>query len=720
MSPAYFASDWGALEHHTLIFRDPTNKQRRFIPLLMQDCARPDIIAHFAHIDWRRPWDESYNKLLAACRDEIEEMAKPERKADQFSECICRDQAPKQGLKRIKDGSVDDWWRADGEETSSGGAASDMNYLRSQLTCKFPTLLASLDSQTRDYASHRAEQGKNFIRLDDNYPEYSDLYKNLLDLHLLCLLQQQVPNLEVEEKRTLLEETVKLVQRPNLHSFIRHRALLLVSDIALLVADFKWYDYCYRLRQWLDNEAGARLDLGDHWLLSIAMLMGTKDIARRGTDKFDELQKSQQLAGEREHAALNIAEGLRSILVAASRVGKIAELSEERILATSRWIDLEYVKELSASRASQIRLLLLCCDLVNIAKVCGKSPKHQNVARAMRSLTSQAIDRIDREPIKEVAQRTVQLGDNPSVEAWDIEAIYMHSGDFWKRTDGNEFKLFLLRLYDVVIKERNDEECIGKGWESWRDYFSYIGLTSEDPDICKIAVSALKRGPPLTSGGTVSLIKPQGRIHFKSKVEAMDRSADRQRDFDAFVVSAKGEMSTRSFRDWAGGERVTLAIVFTDVVGSTSLGVELRDEAMNDVRRAHFAQSRRLIERFNGREIKTLGDGFMAAFKSADAALNYAIKLQRETGHPQIKIRAGIHIGPMQVEEGDVFGGTVNFAARVGGAFKGEEICLSDGAKEDIDRLGAAEHNRLKWKRHDGMVMKGFPGTFTLWSLRKE
>jgi class 3 adenylate cyclase/GTPase SAR1 family protein len=221
-------------------------------------------------------------------------------------------------------------------------------------------------------------------------------------------------------------------------------------------------------------------------------------------------------------------------------------------------------------------------------------------------------------------------------------------------------------------------------------------------------------------GQVVSLTEPEERIHFKSKVEDMDRSADRQRDFDAFVVSAKGEMSTRSFRDWAGGERVTLAIVFTDVVGSTSLGVELRDEAMNDVRRAHFAQSRRLIDRFNGREIKTLGDGFMAAFKSADAALNYAMELQRETGHPQIKIRAGIHIGPMQVEEGDVFGGTVNFAARVGGAFKGEEICLSDGAKEDIDRLGAAEHNRLEWKRHDGMVMKGFPGTFTLWSLRKE
>jgi class 3 adenylate cyclase len=109
----------------------------------------------------------------------------------------------------------------------------------------------------------------------------------------------------------------------------------------------------------------------------------------------------------------------------------------------------------------------------------------------------------------------------------------------------------------------------------------------------------------------------------------------------------------------------------------------------------------------------------MAAFKSADAALDYAIKLQRNTGHPQIQIRAGIHIGPMHVEEGDVFGGTVNFAARVVGTVKAAEIWLSDRTKEDIDRLGAAQHKGLGWERHDGVPMKGFPGLFTLWSVKK-
>ncbi len=218
--------------------------------------------------------------------------------------------------------------------------------------------------------------------------------------------------------------------------------------------------------------------------------------------------------------------------------------------------------------------------------------------------------------------------------------------------------------------------------------------------------------------GVVALAEPRERIHFRSKVEAMDRAADRHREFDAFVMSAKGETSTKSFQDWAGGVQVTLAIVFTDVAGSTALGEEIRDEAMNEVKRAHFARSRALIKQFEGREIKTIGDSFMAAFKCVGAALDYAQALHANTGHPRVKVRAGIHIGPMQVEKGDVFGGTVNFAARVVGAIPGAEIWLSDRAKDDLDRQGAKRHRGLEWEQQEGLAMKGFSGGFTLSRLK--
>ncbi|MEW6303394.1 MAG: adenylate/guanylate cyclase domain-containing protein [Verrucomicrobiota bacterium] len=220
-------------------------------------------------------------------------------------------------------------------------------------------------------------------------------------------------------------------------------------------------------------------------------------------------------------------------------------------------------------------------------------------------------------------------------------------------------------------------------------------------------------------GGKVSLAEPKERLRFASQVEAMEKSADRQRDFEMFVESARGETNTPSFTAWAGDERVTLAIVFTDIVGSTALGEELKDERMSEIRRAHFAQSRRLIAQCKGREVKTIGDSFMAAFRSVHQALDYAMALQADSGHAQVEIRAGIHIGPMQVEENDVFGGAVNFAARVVGAIKGAEIWVSDRAKEDLDRGGIGAHTQLQWDRHEGLPMKGFSGTFTLWSLRK-
>jgi class 3 adenylate cyclase/GTPase SAR1 family protein len=222
---------------------------------------------------------------------------------------------------------------------------------------------------------------------------------------------------------------------------------------------------------------------------------------------------------------------------------------------------------------------------------------------------------------------------------------------------------------------------------------------------------------PCPCGRFVSLVDPKDRLgeQFESKVEEMDKTADRRRDFETFVVSANAETQTQSFSGWAGGERVNLAIVFTDVQGSTAMEEEIKGAGMNQVRRAHFAQSRKLIERFKGREVKTIGDSFMAAFRTVEPALDYALALYSNTGHSKVRIRAGIHVGAMQVEDNDLFGSTINFAARVVGSIAGTEIWLSDRAKTDIDAFGAPSHKDLKWEEHK-VKPKGFPET-TLWAL---
>jgi len=68
MSAHTFSSDWQQLEVGTFRFRDPLNKNRRFIPLRLDDAAIPDSLRQFQFVDWRNKSDSEYQKLLAVCR----------------------------------------------------------------------------------------------------------------------------------------------------------------------------------------------------------------------------------------------------------------------------------------------------------------------------------------------------------------------------------------------------------------------------------------------------------------------------------------------------------------------------------------------------------------------------------------------------------------------------------------------------------------------------
>src|SRR5215471_8012149 len=171
--------------------------------------------------------------------------------------------------------------------------------------------------------------------------------------------------------------------------------------------------------------------------------------------------------------------------------------------------------------------------------------------------------------------------------------------------------------------------------------------------------------------------------------------------------------------EWPRDDRVTLAIVFTDIVGSTALGRALGDEEMSGVRRAHFGHSRALLAQHAGREIKTIGDGVMAVFRSIGAALDYAHALYLDPGHSALQargVRAGVHIGSVDVVGDDIFGTEVDVAARVVGGIEGAEIWLSDRAKRDLERAGARRHRGLQWLPHEGVELKGI-GPERLWSL---
>jgi len=83
LSPAALGSDWVKLERSTVLFRDPTNADRRFVPLLLADCTLPGTLQRYKYVDFRQETQEAFDELVVACRDEAEtavSMAQEESK----------------------------------------------------------------------------------------------------------------------------------------------------------------------------------------------------------------------------------------------------------------------------------------------------------------------------------------------------------------------------------------------------------------------------------------------------------------------------------------------------------------------------------------------------------------------------------------------------------------------------------------------------------------
>ncbi|MHC4508390.1 MAG: FHA domain-containing protein [Planctomycetota bacterium] len=205
-----------------------------------------------------------------------------------------------------------------------------------------------------------------------------------------------------------------------------------------------------------------------------------------------------------------------------------------------------------------------------------------------------------------------------------------------------------------------------------------------------------------------------GKLEFPT----INPSVSTLEELDACATDREGNR-LQSFRQWAGSAKLTLAIVFTDMVDSTALTHDLGNERMDQVRRAHFARARSLIEEHKGYEIKTNGDEFMVAFRTAVNALDFALGLHADTGDERVSIRAGVHIGPVTVEEQDAQGAAVNYAARVVGMAAGGGVWLSSDVKNHIDQEKGQHHKNLCWQHNVDCILKGFPGKHLLWSVQK-
>lgn len=139
------------------------------------------------------------------------------------------------------------------------------------------------------------------------------------------------------------------------------------------------------------------------------------------------------------------------------------------------------------------------------------------------------------------------------------------------------------------------------------------------------------------------------------------------------------------------------AVLFTDIVGSTEMTSRLGDRMATELVRAHDAVVRRCLTRSSGREVKHTGDGMMAAFTSSPAAVECAVDIQQQfhhfnTGNPEpIHVRIGLDCGEPVEDSNDLFGATVQTAARLCSAANADQILVSEKVFHEYgkDRGGA-------------------------------
>jgi len=156
--------------------------------------------------------------------------------------------------------------------------------------------------------------------------------------------------------------------------------------------------------------------------------------------------------------------------------------------------------------------------------------------------------------------------------------------------------------------------------------------------------------------------------------------------------------------------RTLATVLFTDIVDSTRKLTELGDNAWRRLIAEHDAVVRDELDRFRGREIKTLGDGVMAAFDGPARAVACASAIRDRLPRLGISIRAGVHTGECEIVGDDLAGVAVNIAARVSALAGPDEVLVSQTVKDliygseiELEDRGVAE-------------LKGVPETWHLFA----
>ena len=161
-----------------------------------------------------------------------------------------------------------------------------------------------------------------------------------------------------------------------------------------------------------------------------------------------------------------------------------------------------------------------------------------------------------------------------------------------------------------------------------------------------------------------------------------------------------------------------LTVMFTDIAGSTAMTQELGDAGAQKAVRVHNRIVRQSLTAFGGKEIKHTGDGIMASFPGATNAVESCIDMQRQVEQHNksdpslpLHLKIGINAGEPIAEDDDLFGTTVQVAARITDGAKADQIFVSEIVR------GICVGKDFKFVNRGGYEMKGLDEPITLFQV---
>jgi class 3 adenylate cyclase len=157
--------------------------------------------------------------------------------------------------------------------------------------------------------------------------------------------------------------------------------------------------------------------------------------------------------------------------------------------------------------------------------------------------------------------------------------------------------------------------------------------------------------------------------------------------------------------------RVLATVLFTDIVGSTERASTLGDHRWSELLDSHDRAVRRQLQQFGGREVNTVGDGFVATFDGPGRAIRCACAIADAVSALEIEVRTGLHTGEIEMRDDDVAGIAAHIAQRVSAVANPGEVLVSRTVTDLVAGSGIqfddrGEHN-----------LKGVPGTWHLYSV---